>query len=116
MPLNKPWQQYDAASPPRIPGTPGVFELGDTDGQVAYIGFAGGKSRYGLRSEIAARIAAIPGAAFRYEVNLMDLTRFVELLEKHYDLHGSLPASNTAPGEYVPGIVRRRVRAAPGGQ
>lgn len=116
MPLNKPWQHYNAAAPPRIPGTPGVFELGDADGQVTYIGFAGGKSRFGLRGEIASRLSGSAEGAFRYEVNMMYLTRYVELLEKHHDLHGALPLRNTTPGEYVPGIVRRRMRATAHGE
>lgn len=116
MPLNKPWTDYDPATARKLPGALGVYEIGDSEGNVLYVGFAGGKSRYGLRGEIMARFdpASHQGALasqarkHRYEVNMMYMTRFVELLEKHEDALGVLPAGNLAPGEYVPGILRRR--------
>lgn len=116
MALNKPWQEYDPAQARRITGALGVYELGDAAGNVVYIGFAGGKSRFGLRGEIVARLANPSGNAeldgkaskFRYEVNMMYLTRFVELLEKHQDATGAIPAANAMAGEYVPTVVLRR--------
>ncbi len=116
MTLNKPWQDYDPGTARRLPGTLGVYEIGDSEGNVLYVGFAGGKSRFGLRGEIMARFdpaspqGTIAGQArkLRYEVNMMYMTRFVELLERHQDATGVLPAANTAAGEYVPSILKRR--------
>ncbi len=112
MPLNKAWQDSDPATSSRVPATLGVYELGDAAGNVLYIGFAGGKSQFGLRGEILARIkqvdSANPVSKFRYEVNMMYMTRFVELLEKQQDAAGGLPSANTVPGEYVPKVVRQR--------
>lgn len=119
MALNKAWTDYDPATARKLPGALGVYEIGDSEGNVLYVGFAGGKSRYGLRGEIMARFdPASPQGALatqarkhRYEVNMMYMTRFVELLEKHEDALGVLPAGNLAPGEYVPSILRaRRIR------
>ena len=116
MALKKPWVDYEQASAGRLPGALGVYEIGDSDGNVLYVGFAGGKSRFGLRGEIIARFAAVPpngmvvGQArkFRYEVNMMYMTRFVELLEKHQESTGVLPSANRLPGEYLPTSVQRR--------
>lgn len=121
--LNKPWTDYDPATARKLPGALGVYEIGDSEGNVLYVGFAGGKSRYGLRGEIMARFdPASPHGAIaaqarklRYEVNMMYMTRFVELLEKHQDALGALPAANTAPGEYVPGILQHRRNGRQGG-
>jgi hypothetical protein len=110
MPLKKPWQPYDPAESAKLPGALGVYELADEAGRVLYIGFAGGKSRYGLRSEITKHFAGESGNAqtarsrsYRYEVNQMYLTRWVELLERHRDGEGAgaLPPGNLEPGEYM---------------
>lgn len=115
MPLTKPWQTFDPADTRRLPGATGVFELAAADGHVLYVGFAGGKSRFGLRGEIAARMARLPEACmFRFEVNTMYLTRYVELLETYLAANGDLPAANHAHGEYIPGVIQRRLRASKG--
>ena len=53
MPLAKPWQSWDPSRLKKIPGTLGVFEIGDANGAVLYIGMAGGRTRFGLRERIA---------------------------------------------------------------
>jgi hypothetical protein len=81
----------------------GVYELGDAAGAVIFVGYAGGRSRFGLRGEIeaqAARFAAASG--FRYEVTTAYLTRYQELLMAHRADFGTLPAGN---GD-VPGLGR----------
>ncbi len=68
--LDKAWQAVDADTLGALPGHMGVFELADAGGAVLYIGFAGGRSRFGLRSEIAEAAARVPAASqFRLEVN-----------------------------------------------
>ena len=106
MALNKLWNDFDPAALKRLPVVTGVFELGDAAGEVVYIGFAGGKTLFGIREEITARLPV--GGRYRYEVNMMYMTRFVELLEMHQDATGRIPKGNVAPGEYVPGVVLRR--------
>lgn len=114
MPLAKPWQDASPENLNRTPGALGVYEIGDADGALLYIGFAGGRSRFGLRGEITSRVeqnspntGAPAGARFRYEVNQMYLTRYVELLERELKASGSLPPKNLLPGEYIPSMVRR---------
>ena len=114
MPLTKPWQNATPENLERTPAALGVYEIGDADGALLYIGFAGGRSRYGLRGEITNRIeqsqphaAASDSARFRYEVNQMYLTRYVELLERELKASGGLPPKNMLPGEYIPSMVRR---------
>jgi hypothetical protein len=114
MPLTKPWQDATPENLGRAPAALGVYEIGDAHGTLLYIGFAGGRSRYGLRGEITNRIgrddpnaADAGGTKFRYEVNQMYLTRYVELLEREVKASGSLPPRNLLPGEYIPSTVRR---------
>ena len=114
MPLTKPWQEATLENLGRTPAALGVYEIGDADGALLYIGFAGGRSRYGLRGEITNRVgqsrsnaAGSEGAKFRYEVNQMYLTRYVELLERELKASGGLPPKNLLPGEYIPSMVRR---------
>ena len=80
----------------------GVFQLADETGRVLYIGFAGGKSLFGLRSELEKRLST--AAQFRYEVNNQYQTRWRELLMLHQASHGELPEQNRR--EPVPKLGR----------
>lgn len=91
--LDKPWLSLDAAA--GLPGQLGVFELADEAGKVRYIGYAGGRSRFGLRSEVSAAADRIPEARrFRVEVTTAYLTRHQELLMAHQADQGTLPPHN----------------------
>src|SRR5262245_41368146 len=90
--LDKPWIELTAESVRKLPGQMGVFQLADEAGGVLYIGFAGGKSLFGLRSEIEKRIGS--AARFRYEVNNQYQTRWRELLMLHRAAHGDVPTMN----------------------
>jgi hypothetical protein len=102
-----PFTPSDAGS---LPGNLGVYELGDADGRVIYIGYAGGRSLFGLRGAIAAHfgdaelnpIIRDRAALFRYEVNQMYMTRWQELLTRHRDTHGRVPDGNEAADEPLP--------------
>lgn len=80
MAIKKSWQTWQAGVEGTIPGNLGVFEIGDADGNVLEVGFAGARSPFGLRGVLSERFAH-PGEArlFRYEVNQMYRTRFIEL-------------------------------------
>ena len=93
--LDKPWRPcVDLES---LPGHMGVYELGNEAGEVIFVGYAGGRSRFGLRGEIEAATARFGDAAgFRYEVTTAYLTRYQELLMAHQALSGALPAGNGA--------------------
>lgn len=93
--LDKPWR--DCGDLQTLPGHMGVFELADSSGSVLFVGFAGGRSRFGLRGEIEAAVGAQAGAArYRYEVTTAYLTRYQELLMAHRALSGILPPGNGA--------------------
>ena len=98
--LTKPWSDLDDAAIAALPGQLGVFEIGDEEGAVLELGFAGGRSRFGLRSAIAETAAKHERAArFRYEVTMQYWSRFEELLAVHVADHGELPAGNTDRGD-----------------
>ena len=95
--LTKPWRALDAATVHAVPGNLGVYELGDEDGRVVYVGFAGGRSTFGLRSELERHLGNPAGATrFRYEVNMQYHSRYRELLMAHVARDGALPAMNRA--------------------
>ena len=90
--LDKPWIELTPDRVHRLPGQMGVFQLGDEGGAVVYIGFAGGKSLFGLRSELEKRLGT--ARHFRYEVNNQYQTRWRELLMLHRATHGEVPEMN----------------------
>lgn len=114
MPIEKPWLTYSQTVPKEIPGTLGVYELGDAGGSVIYIGYAGGRSLFGLRGEIGGHFgdeeanAVIRDRArrFRYEVNTNYLVRRVELLSRYREDEGHLPEGNVASAEPLPPLAR----------
>jgi hypothetical protein len=94
--LTKPWQALTADAVRALPGQLGVYQLADAEGRVLYIGYAGGRSLFGLRSaveEARTRLGAV-AARFRYEVNQQYMSRYEELLMLHVADHGALPAAN----------------------
>ncbi len=114
MPLSKPWTSYEPGNDRALPGNLGVYEIGDEAGDVIYIGYAGGRSLFGLREMIPARFAeselnpALRGRArlYRYEVNQMYMTRWVDLLTRYRDEHGRTPEGNEASAEPLPRLGR----------
>ena len=95
--LAKPWTALGAAAVRALLGQLGVFELGDGEGTVLHIGYAGGRSLFGLRSAVEAAGQQHRGARqFRYEVTMQYLTRYQELLMLHVADHGALPDGNRA--------------------
>lgn len=94
--LTKPWIALTAEHVRALPGQLGVYQLADASGAVVYIGFAGGRSLFGLRSELERALQERPAGAerFRIEVNQQYSTRYRELLMLHVADHGSLPAGN----------------------
>ena len=96
--LEKPWIELTPAAVKGLPGQLGVYELADAAGRIVYIGFAGGRSLFGLRGELERALAERPAGAarFRYEVNQQYTTRHLELLMLHVADHGSLPVQNQA--------------------
>ena len=50
--LDKPWQPLTAEAATRLPGQLGVYQVADAKGAILYIGQAGARSPFGLRSEL----------------------------------------------------------------
>ena len=97
MPLriDKPWRPLDAQSVAALPGQLGVFQVADRDGVVIFIGFAGGRSLFGLRSLLGEELAGrAEGAQFRYEVTQQYWSRYRELLMLHIADYGEPPMDN----------------------
>lgn len=93
--IEKPWQRLTPEAVRALPGQLGVFQLGDAEGRVIAIGYAGGHALFGLRSAIEqARVAHAGAAQFRYEVTQQYMSRYEELLMLHRADHGALPVGN----------------------
>ena len=92
--MDKPWQPLGEAFS-RLRGNMGVFQLAGEAGEVIYIGFAGGRSQFGLGGEVRNLAVQIPAATqVRWEVTTAYQSRFRELLSVHQADHGSLPRYN----------------------
>ena len=94
--LAKPWIELTPEAVKALPGQLGVYQLADAGGLVVYIGFAGGRSLFGLRSELERALKERAGGAarFRYEVNQQYSSRYQELLMLHVADHGDVPTLN----------------------
>jgi len=107
--LQKPWKDLTPANVEALRGELGVYQLADADGLVLRIGYAGGRTLFGLRSELEAALKAGEAARFRTEVTSNYLSRYEELLMVHKaDNAGQLPPGNTAASD------RRLGRLNPG--
>ena len=93
--LDKPWRSLTVEEATRLPGQLGVYQIADASGVIVYIGQAGGRAPFGLRSELQ-REAQERGAGsqFRVEVNMQYRSRWFELLMVHQADHGNLPPDN----------------------
>jgi hypothetical protein len=91
------WRPLDEAQAAALQGTMGVYELADLDEVVQKIGFAGGRSLFGLRSELQTALAERGAGTtlFRIEENMQYMSRYDELLMVHVADHGHLPNDNT---------------------
>ena len=94
--LDKAWRPLEPETARRLPGQLGVYQIADGDGAVLYIGFAGGRSLFGLRGVIEREaVEPRPGAAqFRVEITMQYMSRHTELLMLHVADHGELPPEN----------------------
>lgn len=92
-----------------LPGHMGVFELADDHDEVRFIGYAGGRSLFGLRGEIRQWLDETGTTRFRYEITTAYLTRYQELLMRYVARQGGLPPDNEASrvgrlGRLSPGL------------
>ena len=96
--MEKPWIELTPEAVKALPGQLGVYQLADAASRVVYIGYAGGRTLFGLRSELERALKERPAGAalFRIEVNQQYTSRYQELLMLHVADHGSLPVVNAA--------------------
>jgi hypothetical protein len=69
--MTGPWLPLDSEHVERLGGHMGVYELAAADGKVVRIGFAGGRSVFGLRGELRGALQSDgeqAGASFRFEI------------------------------------------------
>ena len=93
--LDKPWRPLTAETVDRLPGQLGVYQIADAKGTIVYIGQAGARTAFGLRSELQREAShRASGHQFRVEVNQQYRTRWFELLMVHQADHGCLPPDN----------------------
>jgi hypothetical protein len=93
--LDKPWVALSPEAVRTLPGQLGVFQLADGDGAVLHIGYAGGRTLFGLRSAVEEARRRFPSAErFRVEVTMQYQSRWRELLMLHVADHGHLPEGN----------------------
>ena len=94
MRLSKPWLSGEEALA-LLHGNLGVFQLGDANDNVLFIGYAGGLSTFGLHGVVRDALQAHPNAiSVRYEITTAYHTRYRELLMLHCADFGQPPVGN----------------------
>ena len=95
MPIRKSWTKPSAESIRAIPAVVGVYEIADAEGNLLYIGQAGGREPFGLRTRIALHFGFERGgddgnpvlreraAQFRWEANQQYTTKRLEMLMQY---------------------------------
>jgi hypothetical protein len=105
--MDKAWIDMTDESVARMPGCTGVYQIANAGGEVLDIGYAGGRSLFGLRSELADQLAALgSGRKFRYEVTAQYMSRFLELVNIAYADNGELPPLLTQRGVRATGRIK----------
>jgi hypothetical protein len=94
--MHAAWQPLDEEHVAEVGGHMGVYELASAQGEVVFVGFAGGRSAFGLGGELRGRLRATDGrgVAFRCEITTAYLSRYQELLMVHVADHESVPVEN----------------------
>ncbi|MDE0940943.1 MAG: hypothetical protein OSB58_00730 [Alphaproteobacteria bacterium] len=93
--MEKPWQSLDATNAKKLLGQLGVYQISNDADEILYIGFAGGRSLFGLRGILQDELAKRgEGFRFRVEINQQYLSRWEELLKVHKADHNALPPEN----------------------
>lgn len=93
--VSKPWIELSSIDDQDLPAQLGVFQLADVDGHVLYIGHAGGRDAFGLRTAIGAARSEVQSAVrLRFELTHGYMSRWEELMMIHHFDHGAFPPAN----------------------
>ncbi|MBV1932716.1 MAG: hypothetical protein KUG71_13490 [Porticoccaceae bacterium] len=104
--LEKPFQALTPENIEPIQGQLGVYQLADAKGEVFYIGYAGGRSLFGLNGELKREMEEqSKGTQFRCEVNMQYISRYEELLMLHKYDFGELPERVLSEYPYKIGVL-----------
>lgn len=91
MSIRKPWISASASAVRAVPAVVGVYEIADAEGELLYIGQAGGREPFGLRSRLAGHFSGVDSNpvlrerahSFRWEANQQYTTRRLEMLMQY---------------------------------
>ena len=93
--LDKPWIEFSKQSIDRLTGHLGVYQLGNAEKEIIYIGVADARSCFGLRGELQKWLELDDIAIFfRLEVTMAYKTRHAELLQIFLHDFKRLPLAN----------------------
>ena len=92
--MRGPWRALVPEQVASVGSQLGVYQLADSRGRVTLIGYAGGRSRFGLRGEVGDHLGRADATTFRVEATSAYLSRYRELLMVHVADHGVLPDGN----------------------
>jgi len=106
--MDKTWTTLNVETVGKLAAHLGVYQLANDEGEILFIGMAGGRTLFGLKGELQKALAEPPPGAtqFRVEVNMAYRTRRLELLQAYVHDHGGLPAANTDIDESSLGRLR----------
>ena len=109
--LDKAWRDLTADAAVALPAQLGVYQIRGEGGEILRIGYAGGRSLFGLRGVLADELATRPDQKlqFRVEVTMQYQSRWQELLMLHMADFGELPADNRGDAD----LPRRLGRLSP---
>ena len=105
MGIRKPWIVGSAEAIRSVPAVLGVYEIADRDGSLLYIGQAGGREPFGLRSRLALHFGGADANpvlrerahSFRWESNQQYTTKRLEMLMQYQrDERVDWPPGNAA--------------------
>ncbi len=109
--IRSPWTEISEGAVSALHANPGVYEIADASGETVWIGYAGGKSLFGLRGEVAKYIGDPQAAVFRVEQNMQYISRWKELLMVFRSQNGALPVLNPAEDGFQLGHLGPRDRS-----
>ena len=102
--LHKPWHELAESELVEESTATGVYQLADEEGRIVDIGYAGARSRFGLREVLEQCLTqSSKPLKYRVEVNHNYLSRFRELLLVHRYDYGELPVEVSRRGIDVHG-------------